>query len=104
MNGKKETYAELKAQAEELLRRAEKVKKEELAEVIAEIDSKIAEYGITPEQLTFGSSSRKKKGTTDSKPGTPKYRNSATGQTWTGKGKPPAWIAGQDRTLFLIEE
>lgn len=34
----------------------------------------------------------------------PKYRDPVTGQTWTGRGKPPAWIAGKDREQFLIAE
>ncbi|WP_420484821.1 H-NS family nucleoid-associated regulatory protein [Delftia acidovorans] len=33
-----------------------------------------------------------------------KYRNEATGSTWTGRGKPPAWIIGKDRSEFLIDE
>ena len=32
----------------------------------------------------------------------PKYRDPATGQTWTGRGKPPRWIQGQDRAKFAI--
>jgi DNA-binding protein H-NS len=32
----------------------------------------------------------------------PKYRDPATGQTWTGRGKPPKWIADQDREKFAI--
>lgn len=35
--------------------------------------------------------------------GAPKYRDPATGATWTGQGKPPNWILGNDRTHFLIE-
>jgi DNA-binding protein H-NS len=31
-----------------------------------------------------------------------KYRDPATGQTWTGRGKAPKWIEGQDRTPFVI--
>ena len=26
-----------------------------------------------------------------------------TQKTWTGRGKPPAWIAGKDRSLFEIK-
>jgi DNA-binding protein H-NS len=34
----------------------------------------------------------------------PKYRDNATGATWTGHGRAPAWIAAvKDRTQFLIE-
>jgi DNA-binding protein H-NS len=33
----------------------------------------------------------------------PKYRDPKTQKTWTGRGKPPAWIAGvADREPFLI--
>jgi DNA-binding protein H-NS len=32
----------------------------------------------------------------------PKYRNPENGNTWTGRGKEPTWIAGKDRTLFQI--
>ncbi|MEX3635981.1 H-NS histone family protein [Paraburkholderia sp. BR14320] len=33
----------------------------------------------------------------------PKYRDRASGATWSGRGRAPAWIAGaQDRTKFLI--
>lgn len=37
-------------------------------------------------------------------PGVPKYRNPADpAQTWTGRGKRPAWLAGvEDLTEFLI--
>lgn len=33
-----------------------------------------------------------------------KYRDPATGSTWTGRGKPPNWIKDQDRDDFLIED
>ena len=31
-----------------------------------------------------------------------KYRNPATGETWTGRGKAPLWIVGKEREAFLI--
>lgn len=36
--------------------------------------------------------------------GAPKYRDPATGATWTGRGKPPNWINGKDRAPFLITQ
>lgn len=33
----------------------------------------------------------------------PKYRDPATGATWTGRGKEPVWIRGQDRSAFTID-
>lgn len=39
---------------------------------------------------------------TASSVGVAKYRDPATGATWTGRGKPPNWIVGKDRTPFQI--
>lgn len=47
------SYLELKAQAEKLLQQAEEVRKQEVAAVVAEIKSKIAQYGITAKDLGF---------------------------------------------------
>lgn len=33
----------------------------------------------------------------------PKYRDPVSGNTWTGRGKAPKWIDGQDRTPFLFD-
>ena len=38
---------------------------------------------------------------TTRKPAHPKYRDPVSGQTWSGRGKEPAWIAGKDRTMFV---
>lgn len=32
----------------------------------------------------------------------PKYRDSSTGATWTGRGKPPKWIQSKNKEDFLI--
>ena len=33
----------------------------------------------------------------------PKYRNPKTGETWSGRGRAPAWLAGRNKDRFLIE-
>ncbi|THJ46770.1 H-NS histone family protein [Burkholderia sp. LS-044] len=33
----------------------------------------------------------------------PKYRDPETGATWSGRGRPPAWIDGKDRVPFEID-
>lgn len=35
-------------------------------------------------------------------PTPPKYRDPATGETWSGRGRPPGWILEQDRDELLI--
>ena len=96
------TYKELQAQIKELQMEAEKAHRAEVANVIAEIREKMREYGITEADLTGRGA--KKPGKAAKTPGTvkPKFRNPATGETWTGRGKPPKWIAGKDRSQFLI--
>jgi DNA-binding protein H-NS len=32
----------------------------------------------------------------------PKYRDPVTGATWSGRGRVPHWIVGQDRDPFLV--
>ncbi|KVP40122.1 H-NS histone family protein [Burkholderia ubonensis] len=49
-------------------------------------------------------SSKSAKGAAKKKAAVPaKYQDPATGATWTGRGRAPAWIAGEeDRSKFLI--
>jgi len=100
------TYKELKAKAEELLKQAEALRNNETRVVIAEIKARMAEYGITLDDLNMPSKRRAKtviKGSAVK----PKYRNPTTGATWSGRGKPPNWIkeaeaGGKSRDAFLI--
>lgn len=102
------TYMDVAAQIARLQAQAEKLKQSEKAGVIAQARKAIDVYGITAAEL-FGAMGRK--ATTAAKPakaasdkfGVPKYRDPQTGKTWTGRGKPPTWIAGaKDRDAFLI--
>lgn len=40
--------------------------------------------------------------TKSSTPIPPKYANPETGETWSGRGRAPGWINGQDREQFLV--
>ena len=37
-------------------------------------------------------------------PQPPRYRNPDTGETWSGFGRVPRWLAGENRDEFLIED
>ena len=37
-----------------------------------------------------------------SAPARAKFRDPATGKTWSGRGSPPAWIKGKDRSQFEV--
>ncbi|WP_081068064.1 H-NS histone family protein [Burkholderia territorii] len=101
MTGKKRSYSEVKAQIDALQAEAEALRAEELQAVIADIRTKVAEYGIT-EQDIFGRK-RSAKGH-NTAPSVPKYRDPKTGATWSGKGRAPSWIANtRNRDRFLID-
>lgn len=96
------TYKELKAKAEDLLRLAEEARKAEIAAVIADIRVKMADYGISVADL---GGTAKKLGAR--KAVTVKYGHPVTGETWSGRGRPPHWLAdemakGRKREEFLV--
>lgn len=96
------SYKELKAKAEDLLRQAEAARKAETAAVIAEIKAKMADYGITVADLGGGAKKALSRAAA-----VVKYRNPATGAAWSGRGRPPHWLAdelakGRKREEFLI--
>ena len=94
------TYHELLAQRSELEKQIEQAREEEFTAVVADIKQKMADYNITLVELGIGGDR--------AKPGKPrsvvpaKYRDPVTGATWSGRGKPPRWIAGKDRDSFAL--
>lgn len=97
------TYKELKAQAEALLKQAEAARRAEIAFVVAEIQARMKEYGITLEDLKGGAKKTKARAAVAAK-----YRNPATGESWSGRGRTPKWLAeelakGRSREEFLIK-
>ena len=91
---------ELLKQREELEARIRQARQEQTAEAIATCRRLIGEYDLTEQDL-FGTRRGAKAASTGSKVA-PKYRNNETGETWTGRGKPPRWIQDQDRSKFEI--
>lgn len=104
------TYAQLVEQAQALMRQAEEVRLTERKAAIEKIKAIMEDAGLTVEDL----SSRKLGGSRGSAASTgskvsPKYRNPATGETWTGRGKRPKWVgahleSGGNLDSFLIEK
>ncbi len=70
--------------------------------VLNQIVAVVKAYQLTNEEVitALGGLKSKRKGV----PAKPKYRNPADGKTWSGRGKEPLWIKGQDRNAFLITE
>lgn len=93
------SYKELLQQREALNQQIAQARQREVADAIAKVRLIASDYELTQEDIfppTRGS-----RANLGSKVA-PKYRNPLTGETWTGRGKPPRWIQGQEREQFLI--
>lgn len=95
------SYAELLAQKEALERQIIEAKAREKAEGIAKAKAIIEQYGLSAADL-FSRRTGSAGGSGPRGKVAAKYRNPATGETWTGRGKAPKWIEGQDRAKFAI--
>lgn len=95
------TLKELLEQQRALQAQIDEVKKVEIAQAVAQARQIVADYNLTAEDI-FTAPKSKGGSSTKGKSVAPKYRDPATGNTWTGRGKAPAWIAGVDRNQFLI--
>jgi len=84
---------QLLAQRAEIEKQIADAQREERGTAIAKVKALMAEFGLTAADITA-------KATTARAPGTgkstgkvaPKYRNGATGETWTGRGLQPKWL------------
>jgi DNA-binding protein H-NS len=118
--------ASIRKQIAALEKRASELMRAENKKVIDRVKALIEKHRITAEDLGFaGAGNRVAKSADDGagKParktrgakravarkkgaatvGVPMYRDPKSGKTWTGRGKPPNWIAkAKDRSAFLI--
>ena len=86
------TLQELMAQREALERQIEQTKKQERGEAIEKVKALMAEYGLTVADLgSRPASGKPKKGKSGGKVAA-KYRNTSTGETWSGRGLQPRWL------------
>lgn len=112
-----ETYSVAKQKIEKeilrLQRQMKTLKVKQRRPIITSIVRSMQDNEITIEELTEALEKTQKRGssTNASQPKSvlpPKFRNPATGDTWTGRGRPPRWIldaeaAGKERSKFLIK-
>lgn len=121
----RESYATQQAKIEKeitkLQKRAEALLTKRRKPVLASIVKSMRDYDITPEEITAAFGAAKPAARTPSAGGrrkasstgtakravAPKYRHPQTGETWSGRGKAPRWLAaeeanGADRASFLI--
>ncbi|GHC88156.1 H-NS histone [Pseudorhodoferax aquiterrae] len=90
-------YKELLQQREELDRQIRELRQRDVQGAIEQARAIVSEFELTQDQV-FGRTRASVAGTkVDAK-----YRDPASGATWTGRGKAPRWIADRNREEFLI--
>nr|WP_023842563.1 H-NS histone family protein [Burkholderia sp. M701]BAO19020.1 putative H-NS histon-like DNA-binding protein [Burkholderia sp. M701] len=91
------SYKELVAERDRLAALAEEARVAESAEAIEKVRTIMAEYNLTVDDII----GKKRKGRKTG-PAPIKYRNPETGQTWSGRGRQPAWL-GKRPQKFLVD-
>ena len=104
--------SKIEKEIQKLQKQAESLKAKQRAPIIKSIIRDMHDYQISPEEIIAAFNG--KPGKTSAlaadprkKQVAPKYKNPKTGETWTGRGKPPRWItdaenSGTPREQFLL--
>ncbi len=91
---------DLLTQIETLQNQVAEVRQKEVGDAISKVRAMIDEYQLTARDV-FPSgktkSSTKKTGKVAAK-----YRDPLTGNTWSGRGLAPKWLAGKNKADYLI--
>jgi DNA-binding protein H-NS len=85
------TLKDLLAQREALDKQITQTRRNEHAEALAKIRALMDQFGITVADLAGKPAGKRKKAGGGGKV-PPKYRNTATGETWSGRGLQPRWL------------
>lgn len=90
---------DLIAQREAIEKAIAAARKEEIKQAVETVRGLVSQFNLTAADI-FGGKAKAAGGKRKSV--APKYKDPATGATWTGRGKAPKWIAGKDRAKFAI--
>ncbi|WP_088279578.1 H-NS family nucleoid-associated regulatory protein [Ideonella sp. A 288] len=85
-----DTIQDLLAKRAEIDRKIADARREERASAIAKVRTLMAEHGLTAADITAKVSTVRAKDTPSKVAA--KYRNQATGDTWSGRGLQPKWL------------
>jgi DNA-binding protein H-NS len=93
------TFKELQDQIAKLKQDAEQIRLKEIDGAISQIKSLMNEYGITVQDIE--SSGRRKSNKAPSLSNV-QFKDDS-GNTWSGRGRMPAWLKGKDKEKFRIK-
>ncbi len=106
------SYTDLLKQIETLTQQAEQLRKAEIKTVVADIQKMMKAHRISLADLKSTATaqpptSKAAKTVKTPKKVAAKYRDTATGDTWSGRGRTPKWLEkaeseGQSREAFAV--
>ena len=89
------TLQDLLAQRAELEKKIADVQREAHADAVAKVRALMAEFGLTAADIAGRATTARAAGAGKSTGKVAaKYRNAATGETWSGRGLQPKWLKG----------
>ena len=96
---------ELLAQKAEIDRQISDARRQERSDAVSRVRALMAEHGLTAADLVAKTTSPR--ASTSGRKVAAKYRDPATGQTWTGRGLKPKWLSaalesGKQLTDFAV--
>jgi DNA-binding protein H-NS len=89
---------QMKDQLAALQSQIEQEEAEGRAKAIEEIRAIMEAFSLTPEDLV----AKRKRAASKPRVVEPKYQDPASGATWSGRGREPAWLKGKKREKFLV--
>jgi DNA-binding protein H-NS len=90
---------ELLAQKAALDEQIARLKREERSKAVEEVRALVEAYEISANEI-FSSGARTPRAAKASVAA--KYRNTETGETWSGRGRSPKWLEGKDKAAYAI--
>ncbi|WP_063552345.1 H-NS family nucleoid-associated regulatory protein [Burkholderia territorii] len=94
------TYSELLEQLDRLRKEIDIAREHEARRIAQRVIELLEENGVDVHQL----SARRPQGSRRGVRPKPKYWNPDTGATWSGRGRRPRWLVGDDLDRFLIRQ
>ena len=91
---------DLLSQIESLQNQVAEVRQREVGDAIAKVRALVAEFQLSASDV-FPSGKIKSVSKKTGKVA-PKYRDPITGNTWSGRGLAPKWLAGKNKEDYLI--
>ncbi len=103
----KPSLSDLLEQKSALEKQIADFQKEQHGEAVAKVKALMAEYGLTMSDIAGGKAAGAVKTKLPGAKVAAKYRNPATGETWSGRGLKPKWLtaalaAGRVLTDFAL--